>query len=110
MSDFLIVTSNDIPGYEITAVQGEVFGLITRSRNVFSNVGASFRTIFGGEVKGYTKLLIESREHAVKRMIEHAQEKGGNAIVAMRFDCSEIGGIMSEVAAYGTSVTIKPKK
>jgi uncharacterized protein YbjQ (UPF0145 family) len=110
MQEFLIVTTNDIPGYEIVEVHGEVFGLIARSRNVFSNIGASFRTVFGGEVKGYTKLLIESREHAAQRMVENAKSRGGNAIVAMRFDCSEIGGIMSEVAAYGTAVTVRPKK
>ena len=56
---------------------------------------------------GYTKLLAESREHAVDRMKEAAQAKGGNAVIAMRFDCNEIADIMSEVAAYGTAVTVK---
>jgi uncharacterized protein YbjQ (UPF0145 family) len=72
-------------------------------------MGASFRTIFGGEVQGYTKLLADSREHAVDRLREAAKAKGANAVIAMRFDCNEIAGIMSEVAAYGTAVKIVKK-
>lgn len=108
MSDDIIVTTmNDLPGYEIVEVFGEVFGLIVRARNAFSNIGASFRTIAGGEVKGYTKLLAESRTHAVDRLRDAAGERGANAVIAMRFDCNEIGDIMSEVAAYGTAVTVR---
>jgi uncharacterized protein YbjQ (UPF0145 family) len=103
----IVTTMNDLPGYEVVEVHGEVFGLIVRARNVFSNIGASFRTVFGGEVGGYTKLLSESREHAVDRLKEAAAAKGGNAVLAMRFDCNEIADIMSEVAAYGTAVTVR---
>src|SRR5437899_848936 len=110
MNEIIITTMNDLPGYEVTEVLGETFGLIVRSRNMFSNTGASFRTIFGGEVKGYTKLLSESRNHAVDRLKEAVHAKGGNAVLAMRFDCNEIAGIMSEVAAYGTAVKVKKKK
>lgn len=106
-NDIIISTMNDLPGYEITDVHGEVFGLIVRARNAFSNMGAGFRTVFGGEAKGYTKLLSDSREQAVERLREAAAEKGGNAIIAMRFDCNEIGDVMSEVAAYGTAVTVR---
>jgi uncharacterized protein YbjQ (UPF0145 family) len=107
-SDLLVTTMNDLPGYEVIGVYGEVFGLIVRARNVGSNIGASFRTIAGGEVKGYTKLLSDSRLHAVDRLREAAAAKGANAILAMRFDCNEIGGVMSEVAAYGTAVIVRP--
>ena len=106
MEDILIVTTNDVPGYEITKVYGEVCGLIVRARNVFSNVGASMRTVFGGEARGYTTLLLESREQAIERLREAAAKHGANAVVGMRFDCNEIAGVMSEVAAYGTAVTI----
>ena len=106
MSDILISTMNDVPGYEVTAVYGEVYGLVVRARNVFSNVGASFRTIVGGEAKGYTKLLSDSRDEAIVRLTDAARAKGANAVLAMRFDCNEIAGVMSEVAAYGTAVTI----
>jgi len=104
----LVSTMNDVPGYKIVAVYGEVFGLICRARNAFSNFGAGLRTIFGGEVAGYTKLLTDSRNQARERMWREARARGANAVVAMRFDCNEIGEIMSEVAAYGTAVTVEP--
>jgi uncharacterized protein YbjQ (UPF0145 family) len=104
----LIVTMNEIPGYRIIKVHGDVFGLIVRARNVFSNMGAQLMTVAGGEVGAYTKLLVESRNQARARMWREARERGANAIIAMRFDCNEIGNIMSEVAAYGTAVTVEP--
>ncbi|HET8969705.1 MAG TPA: heavy metal-binding domain-containing protein [Candidatus Nanopelagicales bacterium] len=103
----IVVTTNDLPGYRITAVHGEVFGITVRARNAFSNLGASFRTTFGGEAKGYTKLLSDSRLEAVDRMRASALQVGGNAVIAMRFDTGEIGDIMNEVAAYGTAVTVE---
>jgi uncharacterized protein YbjQ (UPF0145 family) len=107
VDDIIVVTTNDVPGYRITEVYGEVFGLIVRSRNAFSNAGASLRTIFGGEVGGYTKLLSRSREEAVGRLRTAAGDKGANAVVAMRFDTGDIGQVMNEVAAYGTAVRIE---
>jgi uncharacterized protein YbjQ (UPF0145 family) len=104
----LIVTINEIPGYRITAVHGDVFGLIVRARNMFSNLGAQLRTAVGGEVGGYTKLLTDSRNQARERMWREAQSRGANAVVGMRFDCNEIGDIMSEIVAYGTAVTVEP--
>jgi uncharacterized protein YbjQ (UPF0145 family) len=90
----IIVTTNDIPGYEVVQVLGEVFGLIVRARNVFSNFGASLRTLFGGEVGGYTTLLTDSRNQAIERLRLAAFERGGNAVLAMRFDCNEIADLM----------------
>ena len=110
MDDILIVTTNDVPGYEITRVHGEVCGLIVRARNVFSNVGASMRTVFGGEARGYTQLLSDSREQALERLRNAARAKGANAVLAMRFDCNEIANLMSEVAAYGTAVTVRKRE
>lgn len=104
--DIIVVTTNDLPGYEVVEVYGEVFGLIVRSRNVFGNFGASLRTIFGGEVRGYTKLLANSREQALTRLKDEAAAKGANAILAMRFDSGDIGQVMNEVAAYGTAVRV----
>lgn len=105
--DVIVATTNDLPGYEVVEVYGEVFGLIVRSRNVFSNFGASLRTIFGGEVRGYTRLLTDSRNQAIARMREEAASKGANAVLAMRFDSGDIGQVMNEVAAYGTAVRVK---
>jgi uncharacterized protein YbjQ (UPF0145 family) len=103
----LVTTMNDVPGYKVVAVYGEVFGLICRARNAFSNMGAGLRTIFGGEVAGYTQLLSDSRQQAIDRLRLAAMERGGNAVLAMRFDCNEIGNIMSEIAAYGTAARIE---
>jgi uncharacterized protein YbjQ (UPF0145 family) len=105
--EMLVSTMNDSPGYRVVEVHGEVFGLIVRARNVFSNIGAGLRTIAGGESRGYTRLLSDSREQAVERLREAARGRGANAVLAMRFDCSEIANIMSEVAAYGTAVTVE---
>jgi uncharacterized protein YbjQ (UPF0145 family) len=103
----IVVTTNDIVGYEVVEVLGEVFGLVVRARNVFSNMGASLRTLFGGEVGGYTKMLIDSRNQAIERLRNAAVERGGNAVLAMRFDCNEIADLMSEVAAYGTAAIVR---
>jgi uncharacterized protein YbjQ (UPF0145 family) len=100
----LISTMNDLPGFEITEVLGEVFGLTVRSRNVGSQIGASFKSLAGGELKGMTKNLIASRQEVTDRMVQEAQMKGADAIVAMRFDTSEMGGNWTEICAYGTAV------
>jgi uncharacterized protein YbjQ (UPF0145 family) len=100
----LITTANDLPGYEITETLGEVFGLTVRSRNVGSQIGASFKSLVGGELKGMTKMLAEGRDHATERLVEEAEAKGANAILAFRFDTSELGGTWTEICAYGTAV------
>jgi uncharacterized protein YbjQ (UPF0145 family) len=105
--DIIITTMNDLPGYRVVEVHGEVFGLITRSRNLFSNIGAGLRTLVGGEVRGWTKLLTRSREQAIERLLEATRERGGNAVIAMRFDASELGAGITEVVAYGTAVTVE---
>jgi len=103
----LISTMNDIPGYEITDVLGEVFGLTVRSRNVGSQLGAAFKSLAGGELKGMTKNLASSRQEVIARMVQEAEEKGANAVLAMRFDTSEMGGNWTEICAYGTAVVTR---
>ncbi|GAA0940638.1 heavy metal-binding domain-containing protein [Kribbella koreensis] len=104
----LVSTMNDLPGYRADMVFGEVFGLTVRSRDFGSNFTASFRSLGGGEVPEYTQMLAESRHVAVMRMCQMAHQMGANAILAMRFDCNEIAQTMSEVAAYGTAVIVRP--
>jgi uncharacterized protein YbjQ (UPF0145 family) len=103
----IVTTMNDIPGYEIEEVYGEVMGLTVRSRNIGSQFGASFKSIFGGELKGMTKALVDSRREVMERMQEEAEAKGANAIIAMRFDTSEMGPNWTEICAYGTAVRAK---
>ena len=104
----LITTMNDVPGYEIEEVFGEVFGLTVRSRNIGSQMGAGFKSMFGGELQGMTKNLADSRNEAMGRLISEARARGGNAIVAMRFDTTELGDVWTEICAYGTAVQAVP--
>jgi uncharacterized protein YbjQ (UPF0145 family) len=98
---------NDLPGYAIDEVIGEVYGLTVRSRNVGSQIGAGLKSLVGGELKGMTKMLASSRDQVTERLVEAAQAKGANAILAFRFDTSEIGGMWSEICAYGTAVRVR---
>ena len=104
----LVVTTNDIPGWEIQRVCGEVFGLTVRSRNALSQMGASFKSMFGGELQGMTKNLAESRNEAMNRLMSEASNRGGNAIIGMRFDTTELGEVWTEICAYGTAVQAVP--
>jgi uncharacterized protein YbjQ (UPF0145 family) len=100
----IITTMNDLPGYDIEEVLGEVFGLTVRARNLGSQIGASFKSLVGGELKGMTKMLAQGREHAQERLVEEAESKGANAIIAFRFDTSELSTTWTEICAYGTAV------
>jgi uncharacterized protein YbjQ (UPF0145 family) len=100
----IITTMNDLPGYQIDEVLGEVFGLTVRARNIGSQFGASLKSLVGGELKGMTKMLAEGRVHAQERLEEAASAKGADAIVAFRFDTSELGQTWTEICAYGTAV------
>jgi uncharacterized protein YbjQ (UPF0145 family) len=100
----IISTMNDLPGYQIEEVLGEAFGLTVRSRNIGSQLGASLKSLVGGELKGMTKMLAEGRVHAQERLVETAESKGATAILAFRFDTSELGTTWTEICAYGTAV------
>lgn len=106
-SGMVVVTMNDIPGFKVGKVIGEVFGLTVRSRHVGSQIGAGLKSLVGGELRGLSKVLVESRNQAVNRLIEQARSRGANAIIAMRYDVNdtETG---AEVCAYGTAVVITP--
>jgi uncharacterized protein YbjQ (UPF0145 family) len=100
----ITTTMNDLPGYDIEEVLGEVFGLTVRARNVGSQLGAMLKSLVGGELKGMTKMLAQGRLHAQERLVEEAESKGANAIIAFRFDTSELGTTWTEICAYGTAV------
>ena len=103
----IVTTMNDLPGYEVEEVYGEVMGLTVRSRNLGSQLGAGLKSILGGELKGMTKALVDSRQEVMERMMGEAEQKGGNAIIAMRFDTSDMGGNWTEICAYGTAVRVR---
>ena len=104
----LISTTFDIAGYDISATLGEVFGLTVRSRNIGAGCIAGFRSIAGGEIPEFTKLLVQSRNEAMARMVTEAQARGANAVVGMRFDGGAFGQ-WSEICAYGTAVWVVPQ-
>ena len=103
----LIATTNDAPGHEVEEVLGEVFGLTVRSRNLGSQIGAGLKSIIGGELGGMTKMLAQGRQEAITRLVAEAEAKGANAILAMRFDTSELGSTWTEICAYGTAVRLR---
>ena len=106
-TDFLIVTSDDIPGKKIVDVFGLVRGNTVRARHVGRDILAHLKNIVGGEVSDYTKMIAESREQAIDRMIAEAQAVGANAIVALRFSTSEVMQGAAELLAYGTAVKVE---
>lgn len=100
-------TTNDVAGYRIQAVFGEVMGLTVRSANFGGNFTAGFRALGGGEIPEFTKIMHESRVEVMNRMMAEAEARGANAVVAMRFDASSIGNF-TEMCAYGTAVLVEP--
>ena len=103
-----ISTSFDVPGTRITRYCGSCFGVVVRSMGFAKGIGASFKALAGGEVTQYTRLLEDSRRHAMDRMVQNAQVLGANAVIGMRFDSSEIGQSLTEIVAYGTAVVVEP--
>ncbi|MQY16304.1 hypothetical protein SRB5_65020 [Streptomyces sp. RB5] len=106
-SDVLVVTTNDLPGYRVTRVVGEVFGLTVRSRHVGSQIGAGLKSLVGGELRGLTKTLAETRTQAMERLMEQARARGANAVLAFRFDVTSGADVGTEVCAYGTAVVVE---
>ena len=107
LSDFMVASSNHIPGYEVLETRGFCYGLTVRSRGVGGQIGAGIRSMFGGEIREYVKMMEESRDEALNRMIDHARELGANAIISVRFDSNDISDIMQEILAYGTAVKVQ---
>ena len=103
----LVVTTENVAGYRVRAVKGQVFGIVVRSRGISGNVMAGLRSMVGGEIPEYTEMLEEARKHAIDRMVKNATAMEANAVVMMRFDSSEIGQTMSEIVAYGTAVVLE---
>jgi uncharacterized protein YbjQ (UPF0145 family) len=104
----IVTTTENIPGTRVVQTLGQVFGLTVRTRGLGGNIAAGFRSIVGGEVASYVKLLEDARRQAVDRMVQSATAMGANAVVMMRFDSSEIGQTMSEIVAYGTAIVVEP--
>jgi len=102
----IVVNTETVPGYEITEMKGIVQGNTVRAKHAGRDIAAGFKNLVGGELKGYTELLTESRREAVERMIAQAQELGANAVVNVRFSTSAVTAGAAELYAYGTAVVL----
>ena len=105
----IVTTTENVPGHQVVRVLGQVFGVVVRSRGIGGNIAAGLRSIVGGEIPEYTRLVEDTRRHAVDRLIANAVTMGANAVVMMRFDSGEIAQSMNEVVAYGTAVILDPE-
>lgn len=103
-----VTTANGFDGYRIVRGMGVVRGITVRSRSVIGTFGASLQTIIGGNITLYTELAEVTRKEAYELMIQQAANAGANAIVAMRYDATEVASGVTEVIAYGTAVVIEP--
>jgi len=105
----ILSTTYSVPGQTVTANHGLVRGNTIRARHVGRDIIAGLRGIVGGEITDYTKMLAESREQALDRMIEEARSVGANAVIGVRFTTSSVMQSASEILAYGTAVTVEPE-
>ncbi len=102
----LVTTGNDLPGYRVTRNLGMVRGVVVRSRSVFGTIGASLQTLVGGNISLFTELCEKTREEAFELLLQHAAERGANAVLAMRYDANDVMDGVTEVLAYGTAVQV----
>ena len=105
----MITTSIDLPGYRVVKNLGLVRGIVVRSRSIFGTIGASLQTIVGGNITLYTEMCEKTREDAFELMMQHAAERGANAVISMRYDANEVMQGVTEVLAYGTAVQVEPE-
>jgi uncharacterized protein YbjQ (UPF0145 family) len=103
----LITTSNILEGYRITKHLGLVRGITVRSRSLLGNIAGGFQTLFGGKISIYAELCERAREEAYQLLIQHANERGANAIINMRYDANDVMTGVTEVLAYGTAVVVE---
>jgi uncharacterized protein YbjQ (UPF0145 family) len=101
-----MTTALELPGMRIAENLGVVYGLVVRSMGFAGSIGASFKALRRGEISQYTQLLEDSRRHAIDRMVENAYLMDADAVIAVRFDSSEIGQQFTEIVAYGTAVKV----
>jgi uncharacterized protein YbjQ (UPF0145 family) len=109
VQDVIVTTAFELPNMKIEQHMGTTFGLVVRSMGLGKNIVAGFKAMAQGEVTEYTELLEDSRRHAMDRMVENARLLGANAVIAMRFDSSEVGQTLTEIVAYGSAVRVVPQ-
>lgn len=106
----VFVTTDFIPGMEITESLGLVRGSTIRARNIGRDIFAGLKNLIGGEIREYTKLMADAREEALSRMLKDAENLGADAVINVRFTTSMVMAATSEILAYGTAVKIRKKE
>jgi uncharacterized protein YbjQ (UPF0145 family) len=101
------VTTESVPGHRIVDLKGLVQGNTVRTKHVGRDIGASFKSIVGGELRGYTEMMTEARNEALQRMVGEAQALGANAVVSLRIATADVVGAGAEILAYGTAVVVE---
>src|SRR6478672_12131731 len=108
MNPAMTTTAFELDGYRIVKNFGVVRGIIVRSRSIFGTIGAGLQTLVGGDISIFTDLCEQTRREALDRMLKHAQAVGGNAVIGLRYDATEIMQGVTEVLCYGTAVLVEP--
>jgi len=103
----MVTTTFELPGYRIARSLGLVRGITVRSRSVLGTMGASLQTFVGGNITLFEEMCEKAREQALERMMEHALERGANAVLGVRYDATEVMQGVTEVIAYGTAVQVE---
>ncbi len=103
----MITTNIELSGYRVTKSLGVVRGITVRSRSLFGNIAGGFQTLFGGKISIYSELCEKTREEAFQLLLQHAEQKGANAVINMRYDANEVISGVTEVLAYGTAVWVE---
>lgn len=106
--EFVTTTANDLEGYRVVRTFGVVRGITVRSRSVFGTIGAGIQTLFGGNISILTELCEQARAEAFEHVVAHARDLGANALIAVRYDATEIMSGVTEVLCYGTAVRVAP--
>ena len=107
VNEAMVTTAFELPGYRVARSFGLVRGVTVRSRSVFGTIGASLETLVGGNITLFEDMCEKTREQALESMMQHAIERGANAVIGVRYDATEVMQGVTEVIAYGTAVQIE---
>ncbi|MGH9691612.1 MAG: YbjQ family protein [Candidatus Acidiferrales bacterium] len=107
VNEVMVTTTFELPGYRVMKSLGLVRGVTVRSRSIFGTLGASLETLVGGNITLFESMCEKTREQALDVMMEHAAERGANAVIGVRYDATDVMQGVTEVIAYGTAVQVE---
>jgi uncharacterized protein YbjQ (UPF0145 family) len=108
LQDAMVTTAQDLPGFRVVRSLGLVRGITVRSRSVIGNFFGGIQSLFGGNISIYTELCEQARSETYRDMLQHARRLGANAVIAVRYDATELMAGLTEVLCYGTAVVVEP--